>query len=75
VRAAPEQLQHRLIPDLDPAAGHERDAAAQIGELRPLVKVQRRALGTQLIVEVMQRRIGALADVARARLDLGARGD
>src|SRR4029079_17881324 len=64
VGARAKQLEAGLITDLDPPAGEQRDRAAQVGQLGALAKVELGARGAKLIVEVMQRRERALADVA-----------
>ena len=65
-RAGAQQLQAGLIPDLHPPARQQRDPAAQIGQLGSRREVDRRAVGAQLIVKVMQVRVRLLADVADA---------
>ena len=64
VRAAAQQLQARLVANLDASAGQQRDAPAEIRQLGALAEVQLRARGTELIVEVMNLRVLLLADIA-----------
>ena len=64
VRAGAQQLERGLIADLDAAAGDQRDTSAQIGQLGALAEVERRAVGTELIVEVVNDGEVLLADVA-----------
>ena len=66
VRAGAEELQAGLVADLDAPAGEERDAAAQIRELRAGGEIDIGAGGAELIVEVVDARVGLLADVADA---------
>ena len=68
LRARTQQLQPGLVADLHPPAGEERHAAAQVGELRSLCKVQLGARRAQLVVEMMDERVFLLADVAELRL-------
>ncbi len=68
LRAAPQQLQPRLVSDLHARTSRQRHAAAQIGQLRAFPEVQLRARRAQLIVEMMDGRIGLLADVTVLRL-------
>jgi hypothetical protein len=63
VGAGAQQLERGLVADLHPAAGHQRDASVQVGELGPLAEVEGGAAGAQLIVEVMDQREVLLADV------------
>src|SRR5688500_5746635 len=69
LRAGAKQLEARLIADLHATAGEQRDAPAQVGELRPLREVELRALRAELVVEVMDRLVVALADVAVLELE------
>src|SRR5690606_25897943 len=64
VRARPQQLQAGLIADLHAAAGQQCDAPAQIGELRPLAEIEPGALGTELVVKVVNLAVLLLADIA-----------
>src|SRR5262245_34009077 len=66
-RAATQELLHDLVPDLDAPAGDERDAAAEIAELRALPEVELRARSTHRVVEGVHARVGRLAHVAVAR--------
>ena len=81
VRARPQQLQSGLVADLDASAGQQRHASPQVGQLRPLRKVQVAARRTQPVVEVMDDGEVLLADVAvlrrqrGLRLDVGRRED
>ena len=63
-----QQLEPGLVADLDAAAGEQRHAAAQVGQLRALGEVELRARRAQLVVEVMDHRVLLLADVAVLRL-------
>ena len=67
--ARPQQLDARLIADLHPSAGEQRHAPAQVRRLRALAIVQRRALGAELVVKMMDGGVILLADVAVLRLD------
>jgi hypothetical protein len=69
MRARAQQLEPRLITNLDAAARQQRDTTAKVGQLGPFRKIERRACGTQLIVEVMNDRILLLADVAVLRFE------
>ena len=64
LRAGAQQLEARLVADLHPPARQQRDAAAQVGELRALAEVQLRAGRAELVVEMVDLRILLLADVA-----------
>ena len=64
LRAAAQELQARLVADLHPPAGEERDPTAQIGELAALAEVELGAGGTELVVELVDREVVLLADVA-----------
>jgi len=66
VRAGAEEFQAGLVADLDAPAGEQRDAAAQVRELRPGGEIHLGAPGAELIVEVVDARVGLLADVADA---------
>ena len=68
MRARAQQLQAGLIADLHAPAGQQRHAAGQVRRLRPLREIQLRAGGTELVVEMMDRLIVLLADVAVPRL-------
>jgi hypothetical protein len=72
--AAPEELEARLIADLDPAAGQQRHGAPQIGELGALDEVELGAGRAELVVEVVQRGEVRLAHVAMLPLERLARG-
>src|SRR5687767_783798 len=67
-RTAAQQLQARLVANLDAPARQQRDAAAQVRDLRPLAKVELGALGTELIVEVVDDLVLLLADVTVLRI-------
>ncbi len=69
VRAGAKQLDAGLVADLDAAAREQGDAAGEIGELAAFLQVELGARRTQLVVEVVDRRVVLLADVAVARLD------
>ena len=69
LRARPQQLDPRLVPDLHAPAGEQRDAAREVGGLRALAVVELAAGGTQLVVEGMDVAVELLADVAVLRLD------
>ena len=66
VRAGAEELQAGLVADLDAPAGEQRDTAAQVRELRARGEIDIGAGGAELIVEVVDARVGLLADVADA---------
>ena len=66
VRAGAEELQAGLVADLDASAGEQRDTAAQVRELRARGEIEIGARGAELIVEVVDARVGLLADVADA---------
>ena len=67
-RACAQELESRLVADLDAPTGEQRHAAAQVGELRSLHEVDLRASRAELIVEVMDGREVLLAHVAVDRL-------
>ena len=69
LRAGPQKLDAGLITDLHAPAGEQRDASAQVRQLGALAEVQLSARGTELVVEVMNRGVVLLADVAVLRLD------
>ena len=52
--AGAQQLDPRLVADLDASAREQRNAAPQVGGLRALREVELRARRAQLIVERMQ---------------------
>ena len=64
-RAAPQQLQHRLEPNLHARTRHQRHAAAQVHHQVALRPVDGRAKRAQAVIKVVQRRKRRLADVAR----------
>ena len=64
-----QQLDARLITDLHAPAGQERHAPAQIRRLGALAEIQIAARRAKLVVEMMNRRVVLLADVAILRLD------
>ena len=66
VRAGAEELQAGLVADLDAPAGEQRDTAAQVRELRARGEIDIGARGAELIVEVVDARVGLLADIADA---------
>ena len=68
LRAGAQQLQAGLVADLDPAAGEQRDAAAQVGQFGALGEIELRAGRAQLVVEVVDLRVLLLADVAVPQL-------
>src|SRR6185436_2592885 len=74
MRAGAEELQPRLIADLDAAACEQRDASTQVGQFRARGEVLVAAGGAELVVEGVKLCIVLLADVAmplagsRARL-------
>src|SRR6185369_3834212 len=63
-RTRTQQLQTRLVADLDPPAGQQRDAPAQIRRFGTLGEIECRTLRAQLVVESVDQRIFLLADVA-----------
>ena len=69
LRAGAEQLDPGLVADLDAAAREQRDPSAQVGRLRALAEVERRARGAELVVERVDVLVALLADVAMLRLD------
>ena len=69
LRARAQQLDARLISDLDASAGEQRDAASQIGQLRALEAIQLGARRAKLIIEMVNRRVALLADIAVLRFD------
>ena len=70
VGARAQQLDPRLVADLDAPARQERDAALEVGGLGALREVERRARRAQLVVEGMQLAVRLLADVAVLLLDV-----
>ena len=72
-RAGAQQLDAGLVADLDAPAGEQRDASAQVGGLGALAEIEVAAFDAHLVVERMQRRVLALADVAVLRLERFAR--
>jgi len=69
VRPASQQLQPGLIPDLHASAGQQRGASGKVGQFRPLGEVERRAGRAKLVVEMVDRGVSLLADIAVLRLD------
>ncbi len=69
LRTGAEELDARLVADLDASAGQQRDASREVGGLGALAEVERRALGAELIVERVDLDVALLADVAVLRLD------
>ena len=69
VRAGAQQLQPGLVADLHAAAGEQRHASAQVGQLGALAEVELRARRAQLVVEMVDDGVLLLADVAVQRLD------
>ena len=67
--ACPQQLDPGLVADLHAAAGEQRDAAGQVGGLRPLAEVEVAAGPAELVVEGVQLDVVLLADVAVLRRD------
>ncbi len=65
---AAQQLDAGLVADLHPSAREQHHHAGHVGELVALGVVQCRAVGTQLVVEVMDLAVAGLADVAVLRL-------
>src|SRR3989442_1312425 len=68
VRARPQQLDPRLIPDLDAAARQQRHTAAKIGQLGPFREIELRARRAELIVKVMNDGVLLLTDIAMLQL-------
>src|SRR5581483_7278692 len=68
VRARAQQFDAGLITDLHPPAGQQRHASAQVGKFGPLAIIRLRARRTRLVVEMVDLRIVAFADVAILRL-------
>src|SRR6185436_7616484 len=66
VRAGAEELQAGLVADLDAPAREQRDTAPQVRELGARGEIEIRARGAELVVEVVNARVGLLADVADA---------
>ena len=67
--AGAQQLDPGLVADLHAPAGEQRDAAAQVGRLRPLGVVEVAARRAHLVVERVQLPVRLLADVAVLFLD------
>ena len=66
--AGPQQLERRLVADLDPRPRDEGHAAVKVGRLEALLVVELRARGAQRVVEGVQRLVLGLAHVAGPRL-------
>ena len=66
VRAGAEELQAGLVADFDAPAGEQRDTAAQVRELRARGEIEIGACGAELIVEVVDARVGVLTNIANA---------
>ena len=71
--AGAQQLEGRLVADLDPRPGDEGHAAVEVGRLEALLVVELGARGAQRVVEGVQRLVLDLADVAGLRLQHLAR--
>ncbi len=69
VRAVAQQPQRDVHADLRAPAGQQRAAAGQVGPGVAARVVERRAGGTELVVEGVDLAVALLADVTRARLD------
>ena len=76
--ARAQQLDPSLVSDLDASARQERNLPSEVGGLRTLREVERRARWAQLVVERMQFPVRLLADVAMLLLErlsrFGGRG-
>jgi hypothetical protein len=68
MRARPQEFDARLIADFNAPTGKERDTAREVGEFRALAEVEFRAGGAELVIEMMNDRVVALADIAVLRL-------
>ena len=68
LRTGAQQLQARLVADLDPPAGQQRDAPAQVGQFGALEEIELRAVRAHLVVEVVDQGVFLLAHVAVAQL-------
>jgi hypothetical protein len=73
VRAVAQQPQRDVHADLRPAAGEQRAAAGEVGAGVAARAVERRAVGTELVVERVDVDVALLAAVAPARLQQRAR--
>src|SRR5258706_178224 len=69
MRAGTEQLDACLIANLHAPTGEQRHAPAQVRQLGAFAKIQLGARRAKLIVEMVNRRVVLLADVAVLRLD------
>ncbi len=74
VRAVAQQAERDVHPDLRPPSGQQGPAARQVGAGVPLGVVERRAVGTELVVEGVDLRVAPLADVTGAWLEQRACG-
>ncbi len=74
VRAIPQQAQRDVHADLRATAGEQGALAREVGAGVALGVAHGRAVRAQLVIEGVDERVRLLADVARARLDEGARG-
>src|SRR5262245_17849648 len=63
-----QQLEARLITDLNASAGEQRHATAQISQFGSLVEIERRARRAHLIVEMVDGRELLFANVAMLRI-------
>ncbi len=69
LRTRAQQLDARLVADLDATAREQRDAAPQVGGLGALAVVEVAAGRAELVVERVDLEVALLADVAVLRLD------
>jgi hypothetical protein len=75
VAAVAQEHDRRLVADLHPGAGDQRDAPAEVDLRMTLGRVLVAARRTELIVEEVEAIVGGLADVAGALVDRrGGRG-
>ena len=67
--SAAQQFDPGLVADLDPSTGEQRHGARQVGELAAFRIVELGAVGTELVVEVVDLAVLDLADVAVLLVD------
>ena len=67
-RPGPQQLEGRLVADLDPRPRDERHPPAEVGRLEALLVVEVGAGRAEGVVEVVKPPVLGLADVARPRV-------
>ncbi len=64
MRARTQQLEPRLVADLDAPAGEQGDAPSQVGQFRAFAEIELCAGRAQLVVEVVDELVLLFADVA-----------